>query len=98
MFDHTNGTNVQTYQTYSVKVPATSEPTLMSQVTEDITNVRALSTGMTFKLALLTHKGLKLSSASFNSRPFLLPTLKQAVQELSKEKEGGMVIAPNYYL
>ena len=53
---------------------------------------------MTFKLALVIHEGLKFSFASFNRRPFLPPTLNQAVQELSKEKEGGMVIAPHYYL
>ena len=98
MINHSNETNLQTYQTYSVEVPAAPEPTLMSQVTEDITNVRVLSTGMTFKLALVIHKGLKLSFASFNRRPFFPPTLNQAVQELSKEKEGGMVIAADYYL
>ena len=70
----------------------------MSQVTESITNVRVFSAGMTFKLALVIHEGLKLSFASFNRRPFLPPTLNQAVQELSKKKEGGMVIAPDYYL
>ena len=79
-------------------MPATSEPTVLSQVTEDNTNVRVLSAGMTFKLALVIHEGLKLSFASFNRRPFLAPTLNQAVQELSKEEEGGMVIAPDYYL
>ena len=98
MSDHSNGTNLQAHQTYSVKVPATPKTTLPSQVTEDITNVRVLSTGMTFKLALVIHEGLKLSFATFNRRPFLLPTLNRAVQELSKEKEGGMVIAPDYYL
>ena len=70
----------------------------MTQVTEDTTNVRVLSTGMTFKLALVVYEGLKFSFASFNRRPFLQPTLNQAVQELSKEKEGGMVIAPDFYL
>ena len=70
----------------------------MSQVTEDITNVRVFSAGMTFKLALVIHEGLKFSFASFNRRPFLPPTLNQAIQELSKEEEGGMVIAPDYYL
>ena len=79
-------------------VPATPKPTLTSQVTEDITNVRVLSTGMTFKLALVIHEALKLSFTSFNRRPFLPPTLNQTVQELSKEKGGGMVIAPDYYL
>ena len=67
----------------------------MTQVTEDTTDVRALSTGMTLKLALAIYEGLKFSFASFNRRPFLPPTLKQAVQEMSKEKEGGMVIAPD---
>ena len=98
MFDRSNGNNLQAHQTYSVKVPATPKATLLSQVTEDITNVRVLSTGMTFKLAPVIHEGLKLSFASFNRRPFLPPTLNQAVQELSKEKEGGMVSAPDYYL
>ena len=70
----------------------------MSQVTEDITNVKVFSAGMTFKLALVIHEGLKFSFASFNRRPFLPPTLNQAIQELSKEEEGGMVIAPDYYL
>ena len=70
----------------------------MTQVTEDINNVRVLSTGMIFKLALVVQEGLKFSFASFNRRPFLPPILNQAVQELSKEKEGGMVIAPDYYL
>ena len=79
-------------------VPATPEPTLMTQVTEDTTNISVLSTGMTFKLALVVYEGLKFSFASFNRRPFLPPTLNQAVQELSKEKEGGMVIAPDCYL
>ena len=96
MSDLSNGTNLQAHQTYSVKVPATPKTTPPSQVTEDITNVRVLSTGMTFKLSLVIHKGLKLNFASFNRRPFLPPTLNQAVQELSKEKEGGMVIAPDY--
>ena len=98
MFDHSNGANLQAHQTYSVKVPATPKTTRLSQATEDITNVRVLSTGKTFKLALVIHKGLKLSFASFNRRPFFPPTLNQAVQELSKEKEGGMVIATDYYL
>ena len=98
MSDHSHGTNLQARQTYSVKVPATPKTTLPSQVTEDITNVRVLSTGMTFKLALVIHEGLKLGFANFNRRPFLPPTLNEAVQELSKEKEGGMVIAPDYYL
>ena len=64
----------------------------MTQVTEDISDVRALSTGMILKLALLIYEGLKFSFASFNRRSILPPTLNQAVQELSKEKEGGMVI------
>ena len=98
MFDHSNGTNLQAHQTYSVRVPATSKTTLLSQVAEDITNVRVLSTGMKFKLALVIHEGLKLSFASFNHRHFLPPTLNQAVQELSKEKEGGMFMARDYYL
>ena len=67
----------------------------MTQVTENTTDVRALSTGMTLKLALVIYDGLKFSFASFNRRPFLQPTLNQAVQELSKEKKGGMVIAPD---
>ena len=67
----------------------------MTQVTEDTTDVRALSTGMNLKLALVIYEGLKFSFASFNRRTFLPPTLNQAVQELSKEKEGGMVIAPD---
>ena len=67
----------------------------MTQVIEDTTDVRALSTGMNLKLALVIYEGLKLSFASFNRRPFLRPTLNQAVQELSEEKEGGMVIAPD---
>ena len=96
MSDHSNGANLQAHHTYSVKVPATPKPTLTSQVTEDITNVRVLSTGMTFKLALGIHEALKLSFTSFKRRLFLPPTLKQAVQELSKEKEGGMVIVPEY--
>ena len=95
MSDHSNGTNLQAHQTYPVKVPATPKTTLLSQVTEDINNVRVLSTGKIFKLALVIHEGLKLSFASFNRRPFLPPKLNQAVQELSKEKEGGMVIAPD---
>ena len=98
MFDHSNGTNLQAHHTYSVKVPATPKTTLLSQVTEDITNVRVLSTGMTIKSALVIHERLKLSFASFNRRPFLPPTLNQALEELSKEKEGGMVIAADYYL
>ena len=95
MSDHSHGTNLRAHQTYSVKVPATPKTTLLSQVNEDITNVRVLSTGMTFKLALVIHEGLKLSFASFNRRPSVPPTLKQAVQEVSKEKEGGMIIAPD---
>ena len=67
----------------------------MTQVTEDTSDVRALSTGMTLELALLIYEGSKFSFASFNRRPFLPPTLNQAVQELSKEKEGGLVIAPD---
>ena len=98
MSDHSNGTTLQAHHTYSVKVPATPKPTLTSQVTEDITNVRVLSTGMTFKLPLVIHEGLKPSFTSFNRPPFFPPTLNQAVQELSKDKEGGMVIAPDYYL
>ena len=70
----------------------------MTQVTEDTAHVRALSTGMTLKLALVIYEGLKFSFSSFNCRPFLPPTLNQAVQKLSKEKEGGMVIAPDFYL
>ena len=67
----------------------------MTQVTEDTSDVRALSTGVTLKLELLIYEGLKFSFASFNRRPFFPPTLNQAVQELFKEKEGGMVIAPD---
>ena len=70
----------------------------MTQVTEDTTDVRVFSTGMTFKLALVVYEGLKFSFASFNRRLSLPPTLNQAVQDLSKEKEGGMVIAPDLYL
>ena len=70
----------------------------MTQVTEDTTDVRMFSNGMIFKLALVVYEGLKFSFASFNRQPFLPPRLNQAVQELSKEKEGGMVIAPDYYL
>ena len=79
-------------------MPATPEPTLMSQVTEDITNVRMFSGGMTFKLALVSHEGLKLSLARFNRRPLLPSTFNQAVHELSKEEKGGMVIAPDCHL
>ena len=43
-----NRTNLEAYQTYSVQVPATPKSTLMSQVTENITDVRVLSTGMAF--------------------------------------------------
>ena len=50
---------------------------------------------MNLKLALVIYEGLIFSFASFNRRPFLPPTLNQAIQELSKEKEGGMVIAPD---
>ena len=96
--DHSHPIDPQTNQTYSLKMPTTPEPSLMTQVTEDITNVRVFSAGMAFKLALVIYEGLKFSFASFNRRPFLPLTLNQAVEELSKEKEGGMVIAPNHYL
>ena len=95
MLDYSHPTDPLTHQTYSVKVPATPEPTLMTQVTKDTTDVRALSTGMHLKLTLVIYEGFKFSFASFNRRPFLPPTLNQAVQEPSKEKEGGMVIAPD---
>ena len=48
MFDHGKRTNLEAYQTYSVQMPATPKPTLMSQVTENISDVRVLSTGMEF--------------------------------------------------
>ena len=53
---------------------------------------------MAFKLALIIYEGLKLNFASFKVRTLLPPTCNQAVQELSKEKEGGMVITPDYNL
>ena len=48
---------------------------------------------MAFQLALVIHKGSKL-----NGWPFLPPTWNEAVKELSKEKEGGMVITPDFNL
>ena len=98
MPDYRRPTDLQAYQTYAVKVPTNTKTTLPSQVTEDIANFRVLPTSMTLKLALISDEGLKLCFASLNRRPFLPRTLNQAVQELSKEKEGGMVIAPDNYL
>ena len=48
MIDHSNRTNSEAHQTYSIQVPATPKSTLMSQVTENITDVRVLSTGIAF--------------------------------------------------
>ena len=98
MFDHSKRTNLEAYQTYSIQVLATPKATLMSQVTENITDVRVFSTGMAFYLAMVIHERLKLSFTSFSGRPFLPPACNQAAQELSEDKEGEMVIAPEYYL
>ena len=48
MFDHSKRTKLEAYQIYSVQVPATPKPTVMSQVTENIAEVRVLSSGMAF--------------------------------------------------
>ena len=87
MSDHSNGTNLQAHQTYSVKVPPTPKTTLLSQVTEDITNVRVLSTGMKFKLALVIHEGLKLSFASFIQPSTLSPTHTQPSRPGAVQRE-----------
>ena len=48
-------------------------------------------------MAFILNKRLEISLASLNVRSFDPPTRNQAVQELSKEKEGGTVIAPDKF-